>query len=140
MFVWYTTGREKSSIINTHLYNEGGTVMKKNIRLLPLIPILVIAADANAQTFANQPVTTAIWTQSETAIAVTALDNSPAKLQLAAWNDLAPGGLFGLTSKAGYAFSTNGGNAWTVRVITTTPGYGFDPSVAFDRSGRAFYA
>lgn len=38
--------------------------MRKNMSLLILISILVTSTDASAQTFANQPVTTAIWTQS----------------------------------------------------------------------------
>ncbi len=114
--------------------------MKTTTILCVLFAILALASPARTQTFANQPVTTATYTQSETAIAVTTLDNSPAKLQLAAWNDLAPGGLFGLTSKAGYAFSTTGGNTWIVNVVPSPTGYGYDPSVGFDRYGNSYYA
>jgi hypothetical protein len=83
----------------------------------------------------------AVWTQSEPAIAVTDMDNTPGKLQLAAWNHIEPS-----ITRPGYAFSTNGGSTWAPHLLPLPTQYllgGVDPSIAFrkfDGITTAFYA
>ncbi len=80
------------------------------------------------------------WEQSETSIAVS--PSNPSYF-MAVWNDYRP--TTNTDSKAGFAFSTNGGTTWadTFRVppklgsVTWTNAY--DPSCGFDRYGNAYY-
>jgi hypothetical protein len=97
--------------------------------------LMTISAALYGQQFTNIAVATNPYDQSETAIAV-----SPLNLNyvMGVWNDFRGGQFVG----PGYGFSTDGGNTWYDAVISPLPTpytFGFDPSVAFDRYGNAFY-
>lgn len=110
----------------------------KTFSIVFLCPIVI--NDATAQALPNVQVSFATNTQSEPTISVTTLESTPGKLQLTAWNDIssAPGPC-GLTSKPGYAFSTDRGVSWTPSILTSPNGFGVDPSVGFDTNGWAYY-
>jgi tetratricopeptide (TPR) repeat protein len=100
------------------------------------IALIAFVSQAFAQ-FSNSPVDTNSYEQSETAIAISPVNSS---YLLGAWNDVKSN----VYAQAGYAFSTNGGTSWSMGVLPAPSNrqsykYGFDPSVAFDRNGNAFY-
>jgi len=99
----------------------------------------------HAQTPSNIQITTNTKDQSETAIAINPVNN---KHLMVVWNDFkdAVDPDAAKKAKAGYAFSTDGGNTWPiVNVILPYDRdginytWGFDPSCAFDRSNNAYY-
>jgi hypothetical protein len=109
------------------------------------LTISLLIRQGQAQTFPNIPITSFPKEQSETAITVNPLN--PNHLMVV-WNDFKDAGTpqIAKKSKAGYAFSTDGGNNWSiigVIPVDTLDGteytWGFDPSCAFDRSGNAYY-
>jgi len=96
-----------------------------------------------AQTYSNIQITTDSNDQSETAVAVDPMNNNHL---MVVWNDFKDAGTNGKKSKAGYAFSTNAGESWSVIGVIpehTLDGtqymWGFDPSCTFDRTGNAYY-
>ncbi len=110
--------------------------MKAIILFLAWFTLVMSASTLWAQTFTNVQVTTNTLDQSETAVAISPLSTS---IQLAAWNDTQDDQF----SQPGFGFTTNGGNTWALGllpdVINPSLIWGFDPSVAFDRSGNAYY-
>jgi hypothetical protein len=99
-----------------------------------IILFLVIAASYSFAQFTNVAITTNTADQSEPTIAVSPINSNNV---LGAWNEFRSGSF----SKAGYAYSTNKGTTWTEKILVAPSGYtyGFDPSVAYDRYGNAFY-
>ena len=106
--------------------------MKTKLYILAVIVLFLANTVAFAQ-FTNIAVTTNTRDQSETTIAISPLNSN---YLLGAWNDFRSV----YFAKPGYAFSTDGGSTWNDAVVTP-PGYeyGFDPSVAFDKYGNAYY-
>ncbi len=103
----------------------------------PMVAIALLSIGAYSQQYqpTNIPVDTYSGDQSETAISV---DPNNSNHLMATWNDFNNG----TYSKPGFAFSTDGGNSWSVGVIdssSTALHYGVDPSCAFDRYGNAYY-
>lgn len=99
------------------------------------IVILLFTFCSFAQ-FTNIRISNSIYRQTEPIITVNPLNQN---ILLAAWNDWRPieNNIY---SKPGYAFSTNSGQSW-IDAIELPPGFtnGYDPSVAFDKYGNAFY-
>ena len=105
--------------------------------LLTLALIAVFCLQALAQSFDNVVVDGAAGDKSETSTAVA--PSGPDTL-MATWNDFSNGSY----SQPGFAFSTDGGDTWSVPGIVPTSTLsgqqgGFDPSCAIDGSGREFY-
>lgn len=100
-----------------------------------VIFMLFFAIHGLSQQFPNKRITTNQLHQNEPTIAVSPLESDHF---LAAWNDY---GILYDYSKPGYAFSTDGGQNWSVNILQPPSGFtnGYDPSVAFDRYGNAFY-
>lgn len=117
---------------------QKGTIMKYYQYIALVIVSLVGIITSKAQ-FPNVRVSTNTYDQSEMAIAVSPLNGN---LLLGSWND------FRITpntfSQAGFGRSTDGGDTWQEGILPAPSNqssyiYGFDPSVAFDRYGNAFY-
>lgn len=84
----------------------------------------------------NIRITNDLGRQAETAIAINPLSEN---VMLAGFNWYTYGSDHVWISRNGYAFSTNGGNNWSVANKIRTDRIGIDPSVAFDRSNHAYY-
>ncbi|MDI6767934.1 MAG: sialidase family protein, partial [Bacteroidota bacterium] len=110
--------------------------MKTIKNILCLICLFTIVNLVYPQ-YPNRQVTSNPYDQSETMIAVNPVNNYQI---VTVWNDYRSGGLF----KPGYGISTDGGSTWiddTLHICNDIPNYqyGFNPSVAMDRSGNIFY-
>ncbi len=101
-----------------------------------IITLYLLCAFSVSAQFSNVNVTDNEYDQSETVIAINPLNSTTF---LAAWNDFRLTGNNNLLSKPGYSFSTDNGENWNTSGIVTNLLYGFDPSVAFDGNGTAYY-
>ncbi len=104
----------------------------KTFRVFILILIISVSRSLSQQT--NVSVVSAVQDQSEATVAVSPLNSN---LLIAAWNDFQ----YTNNSSAGFSFSTDAGQSWSDFDALEIPSHtgGFDPSVAFDRYGNAFY-
>lgn len=107
--------------------------MKHNPCTTFILILLILFNVSLLAQFTNVPITnTSNIYESETAIAVN--PNNENNL-IVGWNDFNTN-----PCKPGFAISTNSGTTWSTGVISPpNQYYGFDPSVAYDLTGKAYY-